>query len=149
MERQPRLQGMLHFWYYTATNKVPIIRFITEITKSEKMHKFRKSLNISLVKSSTVSFNCIKSYSQSTVSQKNCQGSHFLPFHLFDFLTFTFLQKSFLLPFNQCLSVSSDIGGRSCYLKASRCQIMLYVRHFARFPILNLQCFVMRSVLQN
>ena len=72
-------------------------RFIMEITKSEKMHKFIKSLNISLVETSTVIvlIKSFKSCSQSTVSQKNYQGSHFLPFHLFNFLTFTFLQSIF------------------------------------------------------
>ena len=57
--------------------------------KSQKMHKFRESLNISLVKTSTVSFNCLKSCSQSTVSQENYQGSNFLPFQ-FNFAISTF-----------------------------------------------------------
>ena len=83
--------------------------------KSEKMHKFRKSLNISLMKTSTVTFHCLKSCSQSTVSQKNYQGSHFLPFHLFNFLTFTFF-KVFSSSFQSMFrGLISDIGGRSCY----------------------------------
>ena len=94
------------------------------------MHKFRKSLNISLVKTSTVSFTCFKSCSQSTVSQKKHQGSHFSPFHSFNFLTFTFFKvfsSSFQSMFRDLIS---DIGGRSC------CQITLYILHFAQFPIL-------------
>ena len=105
-----------------------------EITKHKKIHKFRKSLNTSLMKTSTVSFNCFKSCSQSTVSHKNDQGSHFLPFHLFNFLIFTF-SKSFLLPFNQCLRVSYLILGAGLAVKASCCQITLYILHFAQFPI--------------
>ena len=101
-----------------------------EIMKSDKVHRFRKSLDISLVKTSTVSFNCFKLCSQSTVSQKNYQGSHFLPFHLFNFLTFTFF-KVFSSSFQSMFrGLISDIGGRSC------CQITLYILHFAQFPIL-------------
>ena len=85
-----------------------------EIMKSDKVHRFRKSLDISLVKTSTVSFNCFKLCSQSTVSQKNYQGSHFLPFHLFNFLTFTFF-KVFSSSFQSMFrGLISDIGGRSC-----------------------------------
>ena len=65
---------------------------------------------------------------------KNFQGSHFLPFYLFNFLTFTFFQ-SLLLSFNQCLGVSYLILGTGL-VKASCCQIILYILHFARFPIL-------------
>ena len=82
--------------------------------KSEKMHKFRKSLNISLMKTSTITFNCLKLCSQSTVSQKNYQGSHFLPIHLFNILTFTF--KVFSSSFQSMFrGLISGIGGRSCY----------------------------------
>ena len=82
--------------------------------KSEKMHKFSKSLNISLVKTSTASFNCFKSCSQFTVSQKNYQDSHFLPFHFFNFLTFTFF-KVFSSSFQSLFrGLLSDTGGRSC-----------------------------------
>ena len=103
--------------------------------KSKQMHKFRKSLNISLVKTSTVLINCFKSYSQSTVSLKNYQGSYFLPFHLFNFLTFTYFQ-SFLLPFNQCLGASYLILGAGLVIKAFCCQIILYI--YASFcPISN------------
>ena len=85
-----------------------------EITKCKKIHKFRKSLNTSLVKTSTISFNCFKSCSQSTVSHKNDQGSHFLPFHLFNFLIFTFF-KVFSSSFQSMFKgLISDIGGRSC-----------------------------------
>ena len=87
-----------------------------EITKSEKMHKFIKSLNISLVETSTVIvlIKSFKSCSQSTVSQKNYQGSHFLPFHLFNFLTFIFF-KVFSSSFQSMFrGLISDIGGRSC-----------------------------------
>ena len=85
-----------------------------EIMKSDKVHRFRKSLDISLVKTSTVSFNCFKLCSQSTVSQKNYQGGHFLPFHLFNFLTFTFF-KVFSSSFQSMFrGLISDIGGRSC-----------------------------------
>ena len=87
-----------------------------EITKSEKMHKFIKSLNISLVETSTiiVLIKSFKSCSQSTVSQKNYQDSHFLPFHLFNFLTFIFF-KVFSFSFQSMLrGLISDIGGRSC-----------------------------------
>ena len=105
-----------------------------EITKSEKMHKFTKSLNISLMKASTVLINCFKSCSQSTVSQKNYQSSHFLPLHLFNFLTFIFFQSRLL--FNQCLGASYLILGAGLVVKASCCQIILYILHFARFPIL-------------
>ena len=106
-----------------------------EIMKSDKVHRFRKSLDISLVKTSTVSFNCFKLCSQSTVSQKNYQGSHFLPFHLFNFLTFTFF-KVFSSSFQSMFrGLISDIGG-GLVVKASCCQIILYILHFARFPIL-------------
>ena len=44
--------------------------------------------------------------------------------------------KSFLLPFNQCLRVSYLILGAGLVVKASCCQIILYILHFARFPIL-------------
>ena len=86
-----------------------------EITKSETMHKFRKSLNISLVKTSTLGLiNCFKSCSQSTVSQKNYQGSYFLPFYLFNFLTFSFF-KVFSSSFQSMFrGLISDIAGRSC-----------------------------------
>ena len=65
-----------------------------------------------------------------------CQSKnfHFLPFYLFNFLTFTFFQ-SLLLSFNQCLGVSYLILGAGL-VKASCCQIILYILHFARFPIL-------------
>ena len=70
-----------------------------------------------------------KSCSQSTVSQKNYLGSHFLPFHLFNFLTFIFF-KVFSSSFQSMFrGLISDIGGRSC------CQITLYILHFAWFPI--------------
>ena len=83
-----------------------------------------------MVKASTISFNCFKSCSQCTVSQKNYQGSKFLPFYLLDFLNFFFfkvLSSSFQSMFRELIS---DIGGRSC------CQIILYRLHFAWFPIL-------------
>ena len=104
------------------------------------MHKFRKSFNISLGKTSRVSFNCFKSCSQSTVSQKNYQGSHFLPFHLFNFLTFIFF-KVFSSSFQSMFrGLISDIGGGSC------CQVVLYILHFAWFPILIFKFnFVMSS----
>ena len=99
------------------------------------MHKFRKSLNISRVKTFTVSFNCFKSCSQSPVSQKNYHGSHFLPFHFFNFLTFTFF-KAFSSSFQSMFRrLISDIGG-GLVVKASCCQIILYILHFARFLIL-------------
>ena len=106
-----------------------------EIMKSDKVHRFRKSLDISLVKTSTVSFNCFKLCSQSTVSQKNYQGSHFLPFHLFNFLTFTFF-KVFSSSFQSMFRASYLILGAGLVVKASCCQIILYILHFARFPIL-------------
>ena len=101
------------------------------------MHKFIKSLNISLVETSTVIvlIKSFKSCSQSTVSQKNYQGSHFLPFHLFNFLTFIFF-KVFSSSFQSMFrGLISDIGG-GLVVKASCCQIILYILHFARFPIL-------------
>ena len=98
----------------TKSPSSDIRQFIMEILKSKKMHKFRKSVKISLVKTCTVSFHCFKSCSQSTVSQKNHQGSHFLPFHLFNFLTFTFF-KVFSSSFQSMFrGLISDIGGRSC-----------------------------------
>ena len=100
-----------------------------------------KSLNISLVKTSTVSFNnCFKLCSQSAGSQKNYQGSHFLyPFicstskHLLFFRVFS--SSSFQSMFRRLIS---DIGGMSKrdIVKASCCQVILYILHFARFPIL-------------
>ena len=63
---------MLHFWYYTTTNKVSIIQYLS----------------------------------------------------------------IFLLPFNQCLGTSYLILGAGLVVKASYCQIILYILHFARFPIL-------------
>ena len=99
------------------------------------MHKFRKSLNISRVKTSTVSFDCFKSCSQSTVSQKNDQGSHFLPFHFLNFLTYTFF-KAFSSSFQSMFrGLISDIGG-GLVVKAFCCQIILYILYFARFLIL-------------
>ena len=119
----------------TKSPSSDIRQFIMEILKSKKMHKFRKSVKISLVKTCTVSFHCFKSCSQSTVSQKNHQGSHFLPFHLFNFLTFTFF-KVFSSSFQSMFrGLISDIGG-GLVVKASCCQIILYILHFARFPIL-------------
>ena len=44
--------------------------------------------------------------------------------------------NSFLLPFNQCLGVTYLILGAGLVVKASRCQIILYILHFARFAIL-------------
>ena len=41
-----------------------------------------------------------------------------------------------LLPFNQCLGVSYLTLGEGLVVKASCCQIILYILHFARFPIL-------------
>ena len=101
------------------------------------MHKFIKSLNISLVETSTiiVLIKSFKSCSQSTVSQKNYQDSHFLPFHLFNFLTFIFF-KVFSFSFQSMLrGLISDIGAG--LVKASCCQITLYILHFAWFPIPN------------
>ena len=46
-----------------------------------------------------------------------------------------FFSKSFLLPFNQCLGASYLIFGVGLVVKASCCQIILYILHFARFPI--------------
>ena len=101
-----------------------------EITKSEKMHKFRKSLNISLVKTSTVSFTCFKSCSQSTVSQKKHQGSHFSPFHSFNFLTFTFF-KVFSSSFQSMFRKTSHLIFRAgLAIKASCCQIILYTSFY-------------------
>ena len=106
-----------------------------EITKHKKIHKFRKSLNTSLMKTSTVSFNCFKSCSQSTVSHKNDQGSHFLPFHLFNFLIFTFF-KVFSSSFQSMFKgLISDIGGRSCCQSILLSNYTLCILHFARFPI--------------
>ena len=105
-----------------------------KILKNKKMHKFRKSVKISLVKTCTVSFHCFKSCSQSTVSQKNHQGSHFLPFHLFNFSTFTFFKV--FSSFFQCLGASYLMLGTGPVAKASCSQIILYILHFARFPIL-------------
>ena len=104
----------------TKSPSSDIRQFIMEILKSKKMHKFRKSVKISLVKTCTVSFHCFKSCSQSTVSQKNHQGSHFLPFHLFNFSTFTFF-KVFSSSFQSMFrGLISDIGDRSC------CQSILF-----------------------
>ena len=51
-------------------------------------------------------------------------------------LNIYFFPKSFLLPFNQCLGASYLILGAGLVVKASCCQIILYILHFARFPIL-------------
>ena len=68
--------------------------------------------------------------SQSTVSQKKYQGCHFLPFHLFNFLTITFFKV--FSSFNQFLGASYLILGAGLVVKAS-CQIILYS---SWFPIL-------------
>ena len=66
---------------------------------------------------------------------KNDQGSHFLPFHLLNFLTLTFF-KVFSSSFQSMFrGLISDIGG-GLVVKASCCQIILYILHFAQFPIL-------------
>ena len=102
-------------WQQKKSSSSDIRRFITEITKSKKMHKFRKSLNISLVKTSTLSFNYLFQIVQPIYCQSKInQGSHFLLFHLFRFLTFTFL-KVFSSFFQSIFrGLISDIGGRSC-----------------------------------
>ena len=102
-----------------------------EITKSEKMHKFKKSLNISLVKTSTlVLINCFKSCSQSTVIQENYQGSHFLPSHLFNFLTFTFF-KVFSSSFQSTFrGLISDNQGRFCCQSVLLSNYNLYTSFF-------------------
>ena len=51
-------------------------------------------------------------------------------------LNIYFFSKSFLFPFNQCLEVSYLISCAGLVVKASCCQIILYILHFARFPIL-------------
>ena len=107
-----------------------------EITKNEKMHKFRKSLNISLLKTSTISFNCFKSCSQSTASQKKLSRQSLFTLSFVQLLNIYLSSKYFLLPFNQCLGVSYLILGAGLVVKASCCQIILYMFHFARFPIL-------------
>ena len=82
-----------------------------------------------------VLINCFKLCSQSTVSQKSYQGIHFLPFHLFNFVTCTFFKvfsSSFQLMFRGLISY---IGG-GLVVKASCYQIILYILHFAWFLIL-------------
>ena len=105
------------------------------ITKRVKMHK---SLNISLMKTFTVSFSCFKLCSQSTASQKKIirTVTSYTPLFV-QLLNIYFFSKSFLLlPFNQCLGASYLILGAGPVVKASCCQIILYILHFARFPIL-------------
>ena len=51
-------------------------------------------------------------------------------------LNIYFFSKSFLLPFNQCLEVSYLISWAGLVVKASCCQIILYILHLAQFPIL-------------
>ena len=110
-----------------------------EITKSKKMHKSRKSLNISRVKTSTVSCNCFKSCSQSTVNQKNYS---FVSLSFVHLLTFTFI-KVFSSSFQSMFrGLISGIGG-GLILKASCCQIILYILYFGRFLIL-----IFNSILQ-
>ena len=103
--------------------------------KSKQMHKFRKSLNISLVKTSTVLVNCFKSYRQSTVSQKLSRQLLFT-LSFVQLLNIYLFSKSFLLPFNQCLGASYLILGAGLVIKAFCCQIILYI--YASFcPISN------------
>ena len=53
-----------------------------------------------------------------------------------ELLSIYFFSKSFLLPFNQCLGAQHLIFGKGIVAKASFCQIILHIHHFARFPIL-------------
>ena len=52
------------------------------------------------------------------------------------FVQLLIIYNSFLLLFNQCLGASYLILGAGLVVKASCCQIILYILHFARFPIL-------------
>ena len=64
-----------------------------------------------------------------------------------------FISKSFLLPFNQCLGVSYLILEVGLVVKASCCQIILYILHFARFAIpifkINLAISTFGNILKN
>ena len=56
-------------------------------------------------------------------------------FSFVQLLNIYFFSKSFLIPFNQCLGASYLTLGAGLVVKASCCQIILYILHFARFPI--------------
>ena len=104
-----------------------------EITKRVKIHK---SLNISLMKTSTVSFvsNCAANL---LFVKKIIKAVTFYTLLFVQLLNIYFFSESFLLlPFNQCLGASYLILGAGLVIKASCCQIILYILHFARFPIL-------------
>ena len=104
-----------------------------EITKSEKIHNFKKSLNISLVKTSIVSFNWLFQIVKSIYCQlKKLSRQSLFALSFVQLLNIYF----FLFPFNQCLGVSYLILGGGLIVIASCCQIILYILHFAQFPIL-------------
>ena len=108
-------------------------RIVMEITKSEKMRKFIKSLNISLMKTSSVSFNQLYQIVQPIYcqSKKSSRQSLFT----LSFVQLLIIYNSFLLLFNQCLGASYLILGAGLVVKAPCCQITLYILHFAQFAI--------------
>ena len=97
-----------------------------------------KSLDISLVKTFTVNFNWLFQIVQLICCQSKKLSRQSLFTLLFvQLLNIYFFSKFFLLlPFNQCLGASYLILGAGLVVKASCCQIILYILHFARFPIL-------------
>ena len=96
-----------------------------------------KSLDISLIKTSAVSFNWLFQivyliYCQSKkLSRQSLFTLLFVP--LFKIY---FFSKSFLLPFSQCLGASYLKLGAGLAVKASCSQIIFYILHFAQFAIL-------------
>ena len=121
----------------TKSPSSDIKRFIMEIKQNKKIHKFRKSLNSSLVTTSTVSFNSLFQIMQPIYCQsKKLSKQSLFTLSFVQLLNIYFFSKSFLLPFNQCLGASYLTLGEGLVVKASCCQIILYILHFARFPIL-------------
>ena len=103
-----------------------------EITKRVKMHKTFlswKLLPLVLIVSNRAA--------NLLLVKKIIKAVTFYTLLFVQLLNIYFFSESFLLlPFNQCLGASYLILGAGLVVKASCCQIILYILHFARFPIL-------------
>ena len=95
-------------------------------------------MNISLLKTSTVSFNKLFQIIQSIYcqSKKLSRQSLFIPLFV-QLLNIYFFSKSIFFSFFQSMfrDLISDVGG-GLVVKVSSCQIILYILHFAWLPIL-------------
>ena len=89
------------------------------------------------MKTSTVSLNWLFQIVQLIYSQSKKLSRQSLFTLLFvRLLNIYFFSKSFFLPFNQYLGASYLILRAGLVVKVSCCQIILYILHFALFPIL-------------